>query len=127
MDTRLPLLGAHGGARGGGHLRRAAQLSGRVWSQCYRSIGASLRRGLLHGLLNSQSDNNVKLIVLERLAELKKRHSKVLQEVLMDILRALASPNIDICQKTLAVAIDLVSPRNIEEVVQVSQLLRVLQ
>jgi coatomer subunit beta len=34
----------------------------------------------------------------------------------MDILRALSSPNIDICSKTLGVAMDLVSPRNIEEV-----------
>lgn len=37
----------------------------------------------------------------------------------MDILRALGSPNTDICKKTLNVAMDLVSPRNIEEVVQV--------
>ena len=37
----------------------------------------------------------------------------------MDILRALSSPNIDICKKTLALAIDLVGPRNIEEVMQV--------
>lgn len=70
-------------------------------------------------LLNTQSDNNVKLIVLERLAGLKKHHTKVLQEVLMDILRALSSPNVDICRKTLEVAMDLVTPRNIEEVVQV--------
>ncbi|KAJ1395550.1 Clathrin/coatomer adaptor, adaptin-like protein, partial [Ochromonadaceae sp. CCMP2298] len=67
-------------------------------------------------ILNSSSDNNVKLIVLDRLSELKKHHSKVVQEVMMDILRALASPNIHICKKTLALAIDLVGPRNIEEV-----------
>lgn len=66
--------------------------------------------------LNSTSDNNVKLIVLDRLSELKKHHSKVVQEIIMDILRALSSPNIHICKKTLAVAIDLVGPRNIEEV-----------
>jgi coatomer subunit beta len=71
------------------------------------------------GLLNSQSDNNVKLIVLERIAELMKHHAKVLQEVLMDLLRAISSPNIDICKKTLEVAMELVGPRNIEEVVQV--------
>ena len=41
----------------------------------------------------------VKLIVLDRLSELKKHHSKVVQEMLMDILRALSSPNIDICKK----------------------------
>ena len=69
------------------------------------------------GLLSSQSDNNVKLIILERLDALKQRHSKAVQEVLMDILRALSSPNIDICEKTLAVAMDLVTPRNILEVV----------
>lgn len=63
----------------------------------------------------------MKLIVLERLAGLKKHHAKVLQEVLMDILRALSSPNVDICRKTLEVAMDLVTPRNIEEVVQVRQ------
>eukprot|EP01034_Spumella_vulgaris_P028004 gene28004-34795_t len=67
-------------------------------------------------LLNTSSDNNVKLIVLDRLADLKKHHSKVVQEIIMDILRALSSPNIDICKKTLALAIDLVGPRNIEEV-----------
>jgi hypothetical protein len=33
----------------------------------------------------------VKLIVLDRLSELKKHHSKVVQEMLMDILRALSS------------------------------------
>eukprot|EP00617_Octactis_speculum_P006280 CAMPEP_0185777950 /NCGR_PEP_ID=MMETSP1174-20130828/91260_1 /TAXON_ID=35687 /ORGANISM="Dictyocha speculum, Strain CCMP1381" /LENGTH=950 /DNA_ID=CAMNT_0028466523 /DNA_START=15 /DNA_END=2867 /DNA_ORIENTATION=- len=71
------------------------------------------------GLLNTQSDHNVKLIVLERIAELKKNHSKVLQEVLLDLMRALSSPNIDICKKTLEVSMDLVGPRNIEEVVQV--------
>ena len=70
-------------------------------------------------LLTTSSDNNVKLIVLDRLAELKKHHSKVVQEILMDILRTLNSPNIDICKKTLALAIDLVGPRNIEEVMQV--------
>ena len=69
-------------------------------------------------LLTASPDNNVKLIVLDRLAELKKHHSKVLQENLMDILRALSSPNIDICKKTLALAIDMVGPRNIEEVMQ---------
>jgi coatomer subunit beta len=70
-------------------------------------------------LLSMQSDNNVKLIVLERLAEMKKRQSRVLTEVLMDMLRALSSPNVDICKRTLEIAIDLVSPRNIEDVVNV--------
>lgn len=68
-------------------------------------------------LLNGQNDNNVKLIVLERLEDLKKKHSKILQELLMDILRALSSPNPDICKKVLEVAMDVVTSRNVKDVV----------
>jgi coatomer subunit beta len=70
-------------------------------------------------LLNGQNDNNVKLIVLERLEGLKKKHSKILQELLMDILRALSSPNIDICKKVLDIAMDAVTIRNVQDVVTV--------
>jgi coatomer subunit beta len=70
-------------------------------------------------LLNGQNDNNVKLIVLERLEALKKKHSKIVEELLMDILRALASPNPDICKKVLDVAMDVVTARNVQEVVNV--------
>eukprot|EP01116_Phalansterium_solitarium_P017107 TRINITY_DN4132_c0_g1_i2.p1 TRINITY_DN4132_c0_g1~~TRINITY_DN4132_c0_g1_i2.p1 ORF type:complete len:946 (+),score=352.53 TRINITY_DN4132_c0_g1_i2:57-2894(+) len=70
-------------------------------------------------LLVKESDNNVKMVVLDRLMSIKQRHSKVLQELLMDILRALNSPNMDIRRKTLDIALDLVSPKNIEEVVLV--------
>jgi len=68
-------------------------------------------------LLVNQSDNNVKLVTLEKLAWLKKKHNKVLQELLLDILRALSCPTLDIRQKTLDFALDLVNPRNIDEVV----------
>lgn len=68
-------------------------------------------------LLVEQSDNNVKLIVLEKITELKQRHTKVLQTILMDILRALDSPDMDIRRKTLAIALDLLSPRNVTDVV----------
>jgi coatomer subunit beta len=71
-------------------------------------------------LLTGQSnDNNVKLIVLERLEGLKKKHGKILQELLMDILRALSSPSPDICKKVLEVAMDVVTARNVQEVVNV--------
>mmetsp|Transcript_22208 Transcript_22208/g.71580 ORF Transcript_22208/g.71580 Transcript_22208/m.71580 type:complete len:845 (-) Transcript_22208:729-3263(-) len=70
-------------------------------------------------ILCTQSDNNVKLIVLERLSEVKSRHPRVLAELLMDMLRVLSSPNIDICRRTLEVAMGLVSSRNIEEIAQV--------
>lgn len=69
------------------------------------------------GLLNSQNDNNVKMIVLERLEDLKKKHCKILQEVLMDVLRALSSPNPDVCKKVLDITMDIVTTRNVSEVV----------
>ncbi|EFJ07199.1 hypothetical protein SELMODRAFT_448563 [Selaginella moellendorffii] len=68
-------------------------------------------------LLLSQSDNNVKLIVLDRLQELKATHREIVVELIMDVLRALQSPNLDIRRKTLDIALDLITPRNIEEVV----------
>ena len=70
-------------------------------------------------LLSSQSDNNIKLIVLERLQDLKKQHPKVVTELIMDILRALGSANLDIRKKTLDITLDLVSPATIGEVMQV--------
>ena len=68
-------------------------------------------------LLNSSQDNNVKMIVLERLEDLKGKHSKILQELLMDVLRALSSPNPDICKKVLEVAMDIITSRNVHDVV----------
>lgn len=68
-------------------------------------------------LLLSQSDNNVKLIILDRLQELKASHREVMVEMIMDVLRALSSPNLDIKRKTLDIALELITPRNIDEVV----------
>ena len=68
-------------------------------------------------LLVSHSDNNVKMIVLDRVAELKERHREVMQEMLMDVLRALSSPNLDLRQKTLDIALDMLTSKNVAEVV----------
>jgi len=67
-------------------------------------------------LLASESDSNVKLVILNRLSAMSK-HERVLQDMLMDILRTLSSPNIDIRRKTLQLAMSLVSPRNVDDVV----------
>lgn len=68
-------------------------------------------------LLNGQNDNNIQLIVLERLEGLQKNHPKIVQELLMDIMRALSSPNPDICQKVLEITMDCVTARNVHSVV----------
>lgn len=65
-----------------------------------------------------EADNNVKLIVLDRLAEIKRDHTKVMQGLVMDLLRALACPNMEIRRKTVSIAMDLVTPGNVDEVVQ---------
>ncbi|KAF3321229.1 coatomer subunit beta-1 [Carex littledalei] len=68
-------------------------------------------------LLSSQSDNNVRLIILDRLNELRKTHREVMSEVVMDVLRALSSPNPDVRRKVLDIVLDLISPKNVDEVV----------
>ncbi|XP_057510625.1 coatomer subunit beta-1-like [Actinidia eriantha] len=69
-------------------------------------------------LLLSQSDNNVKLIVLDRLNELKSSHGEIMVDLIMDVLRALSSPNLDIRRKTLDIVLELITPKNVSEVVQ---------
>lgn len=69
-------------------------------------------------LLLSQSDNNVKLIVLDRLNELKSSHRDIMVDMIMDVLRALSSPNLDIRRKTLDIVLELITPRSVNEVVQ---------
>ena len=71
-------------------------------------------------LIVKESDNNVKLIVLDRLMSLRgvASHERVLQELVMDILRVLSSPDLEVRKKTLALVLDLVTSRNIEEVSQ---------
>ncbi|XP_063978912.1 coatomer subunit beta [Diachasmimorpha longicaudata] len=71
-------------------------------------------------LVVKESDNNVKLIVLDRLIAMKEspQHERVLQDLVMDVLRVLGSPALEVRTKTLALAIDLVTTRTIEEMVQ---------
>ncbi len=70
-------------------------------------------------LIVKESDNNVKLIVLDKLIVLKEvsSHEKVLQELVMDILRVLNSPDIEVRRKTLNLCLDLVTLRTVNEMV----------
>ncbi|EDV99575.1 coatomer subunit beta [Drosophila grimshawi] len=74
-------------------------------------------------LIVKESDNNVKLIVLDRLIAMKENENmeKVMQDLVMDVLRVLAAPDIEVRRKTLALAMDLVYSRNINEMVHVLQ------
>lgn len=68
-----------------------------------------------------ESDNNVKLIVLDRLIGLKEQpnQERVMQELVMDVLRVLGTPDAEVRKKTLSLALDLVSSRNIDDIVMV--------
>ncbi|KAL9439828.1 hypothetical protein AB3S75_018656 [Citrus x aurantiifolia] len=68
-------------------------------------------------LLRSQGDNNVKLIVLDRLIELKSSHRDIMVDLTMDLLRAVNCRNTDIQKKTLHIVLELITERNINGVV----------
>lgn len=70
-------------------------------------------------LIVKESDNNIKLIVLDRLLALKDnpQHKSVLQNLAMDIMRVLAAPDLQVRKKTIDLVLDLISSRNVGEVV----------
>lgn len=70
-------------------------------------------------LLQEQNDNNVKIIVLDKILELRKQYAKVLEDYIQDILSLIkddAVASLEINQKVLELTTLLVSPRNIKEV-----------
>ncbi|KAL2267082.1 hypothetical protein VTJ83DRAFT_4359 [Remersonia thermophila] len=64
-----------------------------------------------------EPDNNVKLIVLDRVDQLRQKSEGILDDLIMEILRVLSSPDIDVRRKALEIALEMVSSKNVEEVV----------
>jgi coatomer subunit beta len=64
-----------------------------------------------------ESDNNVKLIVLDRLDNLRTKHGHVLDSLIMDILQILSSPDLEVRRKAIGIVLNLTSSRSVEEVV----------
>lgn len=64
-----------------------------------------------------EADNNVKLIVLDRVDQLRQKNEGVLDDLIMEILRVLSSPDIDVRRKALSIALEMISSKNVEEVV----------
>lgn len=64
-----------------------------------------------------ESDNNVKLIVLDKVDQLRIRNEGILDDLTMEILRVLSSPDLDVRRKALSIAMEMVSSKNVEEVV----------
>lgn len=69
-------------------------------------------------LATKESDNNVKIITLERINELNKKHPGLLQSLSLDILGVLSTQDIDVRRKALDVTLQLITSRNVEDVVK---------
>ncbi|KAL2172891.1 hypothetical protein VTG60DRAFT_69 [Thermothelomyces hinnuleus] len=64
-----------------------------------------------------EADNNVKLIVLDRVDQLRQKNEGILDDLIMEILRVLSSTDIDVRKKALDIALEMISSKNVEEVV----------
>lgn len=68
-----------------------------------------------------EADNNVKLIVLDRVDQLRRKNEGILDDLIMEILRVLSSPDLDVRRKALSIAMNMVSSKNVEDVVMLLQ------
>ncbi|KAJ2232750.1 coatomer subunit beta [Coemansia sp. RSA 1286] len=68
-------------------------------------------------LASKESDNNIKIIVLERLDQMRTRHEGILDDLVMDLLRVLVTPDLDVRRKALGIVMKLTSRRNVNDVV----------
>ncbi|TID21416.1 Coatomer beta subunit [Venturia nashicola] len=68
-----------------------------------------------------EPDNNVKLIVLEKVAALQKKNQGTLDDLVMEVLRVLSSPDLDVRKKALDIGLEMVTSRSVEEVVLLLQ------
>jgi coatomer subunit beta len=64
-----------------------------------------------------EADNNIKLIVLDRLKDLKKDHGDIVDELAMDLLRILSSPDMEVCRKAINIVLQSLTSRSVAEVV----------
>jgi coatomer subunit beta len=70
----------------------------------------------LVALLVDHSDNNVRLVTLDRLILLKQKHPLVLQGMVLDLCRVLQAPSPDIRSRSLALISELVTSSNVDNV-----------
>lgn len=69
-------------------------------------------------LVSKESDNNVKLIVLDRLEALRSKHTHIIDSLIMDVLQTLSSSgDMEVRRKTINIVLSMTSSRNVEEVV----------
>ncbi|KAJ1959850.1 coatomer subunit beta, partial [Dispira parvispora] len=72
----------------------------------------------LINLIVDEPDNNIKVIVLERLEDLHLNNQGMFNDLAMDLLRVLSSPDLEVRRKALHMAMDMTHQGNVQEVVQ---------
>ena len=70
---------------------------------------------------NKDPDQNVKFIVLEKVEDLRRKNEGILDDLVMEILRILSSPDIEVRRKVLDLALEMISSRNVDDVVGLLQ------
>ncbi|BFZ57659.1 coatomer subunit beta [Savitreella phatthalungensis] len=68
-------------------------------------------------LIVKEPDNNAKLIMLDRIDELRKTHVGLLEDFVLQCLNVLSSPDLDVRRKALTIALEMISSRTVEEFV----------
>ncbi|KAJ9461186.1 Coatomer subunit beta-2 [Diplonema papillatum] len=71
----------------------------------------------LVNLLNKSSDHNVKIVIVGKLEDIKKRFPEALSQLTMDLLRCLVGSEIEIQKRVLTLASGLVTQKNVEKVI----------
>lgn len=69
-------------------------------------------------LLVNEADTNVKLVILSQLEGLKQRYASMMRDLVMDLVRALQCPTIEIRRRTLDLVSALTTAGNVEGVLQ---------
>ncbi|CCE65476.1 hypothetical protein TPHA_0L01190 [Tetrapisispora phaffii CBS 4417] len=65
-----------------------------------------------------ESDNNVKLIVMDRIQDIIEKNPGALEDLTLDVLRVLSAEDIDVRNKALDISMKLVASRNVDAVVK---------
>ncbi|VDK83853.1 unnamed protein product [Dibothriocephalus latus] len=68
-------------------------------------------------LILKESDNNAKLVILNSLISLRGKHEKILQELVMDLVRILGASDIELRRKALELIVDLVTTRTADDLI----------
>ncbi|OMJ15708.1 Coatomer subunit beta [Smittium culicis] len=81
-------------------------------SAAIKAVGTSLIQ-----LILKESDNNVKLVVLERLDNLRIKHEGLLDDLAIDLLQILSNSDLEVKKRSLDIVMKLTSQRNAGDVV----------